>query len=92
MDSTDGQQQNSSVGSQDEPYVNPVNQEVPKKKRKTVVALHKNSKQIRSNKQALSEIASGLKALADSSVRQDKMTIEAGRKREEGYMAFCKEK
>ena len=65
MDSTDGQQQNSSVGSQDEPYVNSVNQEAPKKKRKTVVALHKNSKQIRSNKQTLSEIASGLKALAD---------------------------
>ena len=72
--------------------MNPVNQEAPKKKRKTVVTLHKNSKQIRSNKQALSEIASGLKALADSSVRQHKITIEAGRKREEEYMASCKEK
>ena len=50
VDSTDDQHQNSSQGSQDQPYVDPVNQEAPNKKRETVVAPHKKSKQIRSNK------------------------------------------
>ena len=63
--------------SQDEPYMNPVNQGALKEKRKTVVAPHKKSKQIRANKQGLSEFASVLKALADSPVRHHQMTIEA---------------
>ena len=42
---------------------NPVRQEAPEKKRKTVVAPHKKSKKVRSHKQALSETGSGLKAL-----------------------------
>ena len=92
VDSTDDQHQNSSQESQDESYVDPVNQEAPNKKRETVVAPHKKSKQIRSNKHALSEIASGLKALADSSVRQNQTMMEAERKREEQYLAFHKEK
>ena len=61
MNSADDQHQSSSQGSQDEPYVNPVNWEVAEKK---LVAPHKNSKQIRSKKQAPSEIASELKVLA----------------------------
>ena len=36
-------------------------------KRKVVVAPHRKAKQVRSNKQALSEIANGLKALAETS-------------------------
>ena len=54
--------------------------------------LTKKSKPIRFIKQALSEIASELKALADSSVRQYHMTIEAERKREERNMVFRKVK
>ena len=42
VDSAYDQHQNSSQGSKDELYVNPVNQEAPKKKRKTVVTSHKN--------------------------------------------------
>ena len=60
---------------------NPVNQEAPEKKGRTAAA----------DKQALSEIASGLKALADSSTRQHQMLIKAEREREERYMAFHKE-
>ena len=48
------------------------------------------SKPIRFKNQALSEIASELKALADLSVRQYQMTMEAERKREERNMAFRK--
>lgn len=58
------------------------------RKRKTVVAPHKKPKQIRSNKQALSEIASGLKALADTTVKQHQMMIDADAKREERYLEF----
>lgn len=61
------------------------------RKRKTVVAPHKKPKQIRSNKQALSEIASGLKALADTTVKQHQMMIDADAKREERYMEFRRE-
>ena len=64
MTSADDQHQSSSQGSQDEPYVNPVNWEVAEKKNVKLVAPHKNSKQIRSKKQAPSEIASELKVLA----------------------------
>ena len=64
VDSTDDQHQNSSQGS-------------PERKCKTVVVPDKKSKQIRSNKQALSEIVSELKANADSSARQHQMRKKA---------------
>ena len=57
---------------------------------RTVVAPHKKSKQIRSNKQALSEIASGLKALVDSSVRQHQMTMKQNEKENKGTRSFAK--
>lgn len=41
------------------------------KKRKTVVAPRKKSKKVKSSKQTLSEIASGLKTLPDSSCPPD---------------------
>ena len=70
--------------------MNPVNWEAPEKNAKLLSLLTKKSKPMRLKKQALSEIASELKALADSSVRQYQMTIEAERKREERNMAFRK--
>ena len=88
VDNTDDQYQNFSQGSQDEPHLSSVNQGAPEKKCKAVVAPHKKSKQIRSNEQDASEVASGLKALADSSIRQNQITIEAERKRKERYMDF----
>ena len=51
-------------------------------KRKVVVAPHRKAKQVRSNKQALSEIVNGLKALVESSQKNSKMMIEEERKRE----------
>ena len=62
---------------------------MPRKKCKTC----RSSQKIKANqipKQAPSETASELKALADSSVRQYQMTIEAERKREERNTAFRK--
>ena len=71
--------------------MNPVNWEAPEKKKcETCHFSQKKSKPIRFKKQALSEIASELKPLTDSSVRQYQMTIEAERKREERNMAFRK--
>ena len=61
-----------------------------KKNAKLVISHKKKSKPIRFKKQALSEIASELKALADLSVRQYQMMMEAERKREERNMAFRK--
>ena len=49
---------------------NPLNQQTPKKKHKTIVTPQKKSKKVRSNKLALSEITSGFKTLADLSTRQ----------------------
>ena len=60
------------------------------KNAKLLSLLTKISKPIRFKKQALSEIASELKALADLSVRQYQMMMEAERKREERNMAFRK--
>ena len=60
-------------------------------KRKVVVAPHRKAKQVRSNKQALSEIANGLKALAETSQKNNKMMIEEERKREERYLSFRRE-
>ena len=57
-------------------------------KRKVVVAPHRKSKQVRSNKQALSEIANGLEALAETSQKNNKMMIEEEeRKQEERYLS-----
>ena len=57
-------------------------------KRKVVVAPHRKAKQVRSNKQALSEIANGLKTLAETSQKSNKMIIEEERKWEEIYLSF----
>ena len=45
-------------------------------KRKVVVAPHRKAKQVGSNKQPLSEIENGLKALAETSQQNNKMMIE----------------
>ena len=55
-------------------------------KRKVVVAPHRKAKQVRSNKQALSEIENGLKALVETSQKNNKMMIE-----EERYLSFRRE-
>ena len=60
-------------------------------KRKVVVAPHRKAKQVRSNKQALSEIENGLKALVEISQKNNKMMIEEERKREERYLSFRSE-
>ena len=60
-------------------------------KRKVVVAPHRKAKQVRSNKQTLSEIANRLKALAENSRKYNKMMIEEERKLEERYLSFQRE-
>ena len=60
-------------------------------KRKVVVAPHRKSKQVRSNKQALSEIANGLEALAETSQKNNKMMIGEERKREERHLSCPRE-
>ena len=45
-------------------------------KRKVVVAPHRKAEQVRSNKQALRQIANVLKALAETSQKNNKMMIE----------------
>ena len=57
-------------------------------KRKVVVLSHRKAKQVRSNKQALTEIANGLKGLAEASQKNNKMMIEKERKWEERYLSF----
>ena len=53
-----------------------------------VVAPHEKSKQARSNKQVLSEITNGSKALAETSRKSNKIMIEEERKREGRYFSF----
>ena len=60
-------------------------------KRKVVVTPHRKAKQVRSNKQALNEVANKLKALAETSQKNNKMMIEEERKREERYLSFRRE-
>ena len=60
-------------------------------KRKVVVSPHIKAKQVRSNKQALSEIANGLKALDETYQKNNKMMIEEERKGEERYLSFRRE-
>ena len=83
VDSADDQHQNYCQGLKMNLSLAQLIRKLWRKKCKTVVAPYKKSKQIRSNKQALNEIASGLKLLANSSVRQHQMTTEAEQKREE---------
>ena len=52
---------------------------------------HRKVKQVRFNKQALIEVANGLKALAETSQKSNKMMIEEERKREERYFSFQRE-
>ena len=60
-------------------------------KRKVIVAHHRKTKQVRSNKQVLSETTNGLKALAQTSQKNSKMMIEEERKWEERYLSFRRE-
>ena len=60
-------------------------------KRKVVVAPHRKTKQVRSNKQILIKIANGLEALAENSQKYNKMMIEEERKQEERYLSFQRE-
>ena len=60
-------------------------------KSKVVVAPYRKAKQVRSNKQALCELANGLKALAETSQKNNKMMIEEERKRKERYLSFRRE-
>ena len=60
-------------------------------KSKVVVAPHIKVKQVRSNKQALCELANGLKALAETSQKNNKMMIEEERKRKERHLSFRRE-
>ena len=60
-------------------------------KRKVVVAPHRKAIKVRSNKQALIEIANGLKTLVETSQKNNKMMIEEETKREERYLSFRRE-
>ena len=53
-----------------------------------VVVLNRKAKQVISNKEALTEIASGLKALAPTSQKNNEMMIEEEREREERYLSL----
>ena len=52
------------------------------------LAPHKKRQQVRSNKQALSEVASSLKVMAETSLRHFKMMAKEDKKGEGRYMAF----
>ena len=60
-------------------------------KRKVVAAPNRKAKQVRSNKQALTEKANGLKTLSETSQKNNKMMIDEIRKREERYLSFRRE-
>ena len=60
-------------------------------KGKLVVVPYRKVKQVRSNKQALSEITNGLKALAKTLQNNNEMVIEKERKREHRYLSFRRE-
>ena len=61
-------------------------------KQKIGVAPYKQWQQVRSNKQALSEVANSLKVMAETSLRHFKVTAEEDKRREGRYMAFQREK
>ena len=56
---------------------------VVQKRRKVVVAPHNKGKVVPSNKQALSEVTCGLKAVAEAQMKHHKETLEAERRRDE---------
>ena len=56
-----------------------------------VVAPHKKWQQVRSIKQALSEVANNLKIMAETSLKYFKIMAEEDKRREYGYMAFRRE-
>ena len=60
-------------------------------KRKVVVAHNRRTKQIRSNKEVLREIANGLEALAETSQKSNKRMIEEERKRGERHLSCPRE-
>ena len=55
---------------------------------KPVVSVHKNRAQVCSNKQALSEIASGMKLLTESQIKRYKLTLEEDQRREDRERQF----
>ena len=57
-------------------------------KRKVIVVPLRKAKQVRSNKQALSEIANGLETLAETSQKNNKMMVEEERERKDRYLSF----
>ena len=77
VNSADDEHQSNSQRVADEPDESPFNQGALEKKSKTVVSPHKQSKQIKSNKQTLNEIINGLKTFSYPSISQHQMTMEA---------------
>ena len=57
-----------------------------------VVAPPRKDKQVRSNKQALSEMTNGLEALPETLQKNNKMMTEEERKQEERYLSFQRDK
>ena len=57
-------------------------------KLKTVPPPHKKRKDIRSNVQALSSLASGLKELAESQMKRHKLTLQHEKERDDNYLKF----
>ena len=60
-------------------------------KLKTVPPPHKKRKVIRSNVQALSSLASGLKEVAESQMKRDKLTLQHEKERDDNYLKFREE-
>ena len=63
----------------------------PAQKKKIVVAPHKKSKQIRSNKQALTEIAHSLKSFSEPQNKRHQKTLDEERRQEEKFLKFKRE-
>ena len=63
----------------------------PSAKKKVVVAPHKKCKVIRSNKQALSEIAQSLKTYSEAQNKRHQKSIDKDKKREERFLQFKRE-
>ena len=63
----------------------------PAQKKKIVVAPHKKSKQIRLNKQALSEIPQSLESFSEAQNKRHQKTFDEKRRREERFLEFKRE-
>ena len=59
--------------------------------KKIVASVHKKQTQVRSNKQALTEIAKGLQTVAELQTKSMKLSLRADEKREERERQFRKE-